>query len=140
MQLPRVCFFGLLAVSLFAQIQNAQIEGTVADSTQSVIPGAKLTIVNTRTQARVDTESDSSGHYLFPALLPGIHTLTAEAGGFKKATVTNIEVTVGVSLRQDVTLEVGAVTESMTIEANAVSVTTTDATIQRAVTLRDIDT
>ena len=140
MLLIRAGLAGLLAVSLFAQIQNARIEGTVSDSTGAVIPGAKLAIVNTRTQAKANAETDATGYFLFPALSPGIHTLTAESNGFKKSTVTNIEITVGISLRQDVKLEVGAVSDSLTVEANAVSVTTTDATIQRAVTLRDIDT
>jgi hypothetical protein len=136
----RTCLAGLIAISLFAQVQNARVEGTVTDSTQSVIPGATVTIVNTRTQASVTAQTDADGHYQFPALSPGFHTLTAEANGFKKETITNIEVTVGISLRQDLRLEIGTVSDTLTVEANAVSVTTTDATIQRAVTLRDIDT
>jgi hypothetical protein len=105
-----------------------------------VIPGAKVSIVNNRTQLKQDTEADASGFFLFAAVPPGFYNLTAEANGFRKAAITNIEVNVGLSIRQEVRLEVGAVTESLTVEANTVSVQTTDATISRAVTLKDIAT
>src|SRR2546425_11806320 len=87
---------------LFAQIQNVRIEGTVQDAAAAVIPGAKLSIVNLRTHAKLDAESDASGFFFFPSLQPGFYTLTAEASGFRTAIVTSIEVTVGVTLRQDV--------------------------------------
>ena len=125
---------------LVAQIQNARIEGTVQDASGAVIPGAKLSIVNIRTQAKLDAEADAAGFYFFPSLQPGFYTLTAEASGFRKATVTSIEVTVGVTIRQDVKLELGTVTENVTVEATAVRIQTGEATIQRAITLRDIDT
>ena len=125
---------------LTAQIQNARIEGTVKDSTGAVIPGAKLSIVNIGTQAKLEAAADSSGFYFFPTLQPGFYTLVAEASGFRKETVTKIEVNVGVTIRQDLKLEVGTLTDAVTVEAITVRVQTTDATIQRAVTLRDIDT
>src|SRR5437868_1485417 len=131
------CFW---LMPLIAQIQNARIEGTVQDSSGAVIPGAKLLLVNIRTQAKMEAEADSAGFYFFPSVLPSFYTLIAEASGFRKETVTDIEVTVGVTIRQDLKLEVGTVTDTVTVEATAVRVQTGDATIQRAVTLRDIDT
>ena len=130
----------LLTFPLWGQIQSARVEGTVIDSSKAAIPGAKLTLLNDKTQVRVDAESDASGFFVFATVTPGFYTLAAEAQGFRKASVTNIEVTVGQSIRQEVKLEVGAVTDSLTVEASAVTVQTTDATISRAVTLRDIAT
>lgn len=135
-----VLLLALGATGAFAQIQNARLEGSVMDSSGASIPGAKLQIVNTKTQVKGDAESNGTGFFFFPALQPGIYALTAEAGGFRKSTLTNIEVNVGVTIRQDIKLEVGAVTDSITVEFNAIRVQTTEATIQRAVTLRDIDT
>lgn len=133
--------FAAMAASLsFAQIQNARLEGNVIDSSGSLIPGAKLLLVNTKTQAKQSAESSAAGFFTFPTLQPGMYTLTAEANGFRKSTIANIEVNVGVTIRQDIQLEVGAVTESITVEFNAIRVQTTEATIQRAVTLRDIST
>ncbi|HEY6392569.1 MAG TPA: TonB-dependent receptor [Bryobacteraceae bacterium] len=130
--------FGLLP--LIAQVQNARIEGNITDSSGAVIPGVKLLIVNTRTQAKLEAESEVSGFYFFPSLQPGFYSLAAEAKGFRKETVNNIEVTVGVTIRQDLKLEVGTLAETVTVEASNVRVQTSEATIQRAITLRDIDT
>ncbi|MBM3762521.1 MAG: TonB-dependent receptor [Acidobacteria bacterium] len=135
------CLVLLAAAALLpAQIQNARVEGNVLDNSGATIPGAKLSIVNVKTQFKSEAESSAQGFYFFPSLPPGMYTLTAEAGGFRKSTLANIEINVGVNIRQDIKLEVGAVGESITVEFNAVRVQTAEATIQRAVTLRDIDT
>jgi len=97
---------GLLTASLFAQIQNARVEGTVADTSRAVIAGAKLTITNVKTQVKAEASSDGAGLFVFPDLHPGFYILTAESQGFRKASITNIEVNVGVTIRQDVNLEV----------------------------------
>ena len=134
--------FTLLCLSLaalHAQVP-ARLEGTVEDQSNATVPGAKITLVNDKTKARLDTIAGADGHFTFPAIQPGTYTLTTEAQGFRKATTTMLEVNVGVSLRQEIHLEVGNVTESVTIEANAIAIQTSDATISRAVTLRDIDT
>ena len=77
-RLVLICCLGLSSV--FAQIQNARIEGTVQDSSGAVIPRAKLVIVNVRTQVRMDGGTDAAGSYFFPSLQPGFYVLTAEAG------------------------------------------------------------
>jgi len=130
----------LVPLTLLGQIQSARVEGNIIDSSGGAIPAAKVSMVNSRTQLKLDIVSDAAGYYLFPSVVPGPYTLTAEASGFRKASITNLEVNIGVSLRQEVKLEVGSVSESMTVEASSVTIQTTDATIQRAVTLRDIDT
>ncbi len=131
---------GFFAFSVFAQVQNARLEGNVIDSSGAAIPGAKLAVTNLKTQVKLDGEADASGYFAFPLLQPGMYSLTAEAQGFRKSVVTNIELTVGITLKQDVKLDIGSVSESVSVEANAVTVQATEATIQRAVTLRDIST
>ncbi len=133
-------FHLFLATLVYGQVQSGRIEGTVQDSSGAVVPGARLSIVSVRTQVKVEVVADPQGYYVFPILQPGVYTISAEASGFRKATVSNIVLTVGVTLRQDVKLEVGALAETITVEASSVRVQTTEPTIQRAVTLRDIDT
>ena len=53
------------AASAIAQIQSARLEGTVQDSSGACVPGAKLAIVNTKTQVRIAAESDAVGAYSF---------------------------------------------------------------------------
>ncbi|BDC47716.1 hypothetical protein F183_A00320 [Bryobacterales bacterium F-183] len=128
------------ACAILAQVQSGRVEGNVIDASGASIPSAKLTIVEEKTQIKQETEADASGYFSFPLLKPGLYSLTAEAQGFRKSTISNIELTLGVTLKQDVKLEVGSVTESVSVEASAVRVQSTEATIQRAITLRDIDT
>ena len=116
------------------------MEGTVQDSSGSSIPGAKLAIVNTRTQVRIAAESDAVGFYSFPTLTPGFYDLTVEANGFRKFTVANIEMNIGVTIRQNLKMELGTVADTILVESSSIRVQTTDATISRAITLRDIDT
>ena len=125
---------------LLSQIQNARIEGTVQDTSGAVIPGAKLSIVNVRTRVHFEGEANAEGFFFFPTLQPGMYALSAEATGFRKTTVNNLEVNIGVILRQDVKLELGSVSDTIMVESSSVRIQTTEATIQRAVTLRDIDT
>src|SRR5215469_16400956 len=62
-----VLFLGCaLALPLIAQIQNARIEGTVQDASGALIPGAKLAIINNRTETKLEAGSDSAGFYVFP--------------------------------------------------------------------------
>jgi hypothetical protein len=133
-------FGGLFLFPLLAQLQTARMEGTVQDSSGSVIPGARLAIVNSRTQLRLEGQTDALGAYSFAALPPGMYTLSAEANGFRKLTLTAIELNVGVIVRQDLKLELGTVSDAIVVESSTVRVQTSEATIQRAVTLRDIDT
>ena len=125
---------------LLSQIQNARIEGTVQDTSGAVIPGAKLSIVNIRTRVHFEGEANPEGFFFFPTLQPGMYALSAEATGFRKTTVNNLEVNIGVILRQDLKLELGSVTDTIMVESSSVRIQTTEATIQRSVTLRDIDT
>ncbi len=140
MKMSRCVVVSLFVFSLVAQIQDARIEGNVYDSSRALIPGAKLVLTNTKTQVRTDAEANTSGSFSFPIVPPGFYSLSAEAKGFRTEVITNIEVNVGVTLRKDVVLEVGSVGDTVSIEANSLGVQTTEATVQRAVTLKDIDT
>ncbi len=129
----------VVCVSSMAQVSTARLEGMVQDQTGALVPGAKVSAVNTRTQARAEISVTPEGLFVFPSLQPGIYSLEVEAAGFRKAVVSNIELNVGGTVSELIKLEVGAVTESVVVEANAVRVQTTEAQISRAVTLRDID-
>jgi hypothetical protein len=135
-----VAAIGLSTLSVCAQIQNARIEGNLFDSSGAAITAAKLVLTNDKTQIQTSAETNASGFFNFPVVQPGFYSLSAEANGFRKEQLTNIEVTVGVVLRKDLTLQVGATGDTVSVEANSLSVQTTEATVQRAVTLRDIDT
>lgn len=136
------CWFLILCVLAGAgraQISTSRLEGTVQDSTGAVIPGAKVEIVNVKTQIGGATTCDAEGRFAFPSLPPSEYTLSVEAAGFRKAVRSNLVLNVAETVSEVVRLEVGAVTDSVVVEANAVRVQTTDAQIARTITLRDIN-
>jgi len=128
----------MAAVLCLAQTQTARLIGTVRDSTGAVIPGAKVTAVETGTRARTETTTNASGDYVLPALQPGLYSLTVEASGFSKAVVSNIQLDAAANISQDVKLEVGQMTEVVEVEANAVTVQTTDSQVSQVVTISEV--
>jgi len=130
----------LIVVLGLAQVATSRFEGTVQDESGAVIPGAKVTAVNTKTQARSETTSGAEGMFIFPSLQPGVYTISVEAAGFRKAVVNDLELNAALTVSQRIKLEIGQVTESVVVEANAVRVQTSEAQIGRSVTMRDIDT
>ena len=100
-----------------AQAVTGTIIGTVADSTGAVVAGAKVTITNTGTGLTRTVTSDSAGEYTAPSLPTGTYLVTGEMAGFKTAALSGIELGVSQRVKIDVTLEVGNMTESVTIQA-----------------------
>lgn len=123
----------------WSQVSTSRLEGTVQDSTGSVVPGAAVEVLNVRTQVRVQTTSDAEGRFIFPSLPPSEHTLSVEAAGFRKAVRNALALTVGETVTEVIRLEIGSVNEVVTVEASTVRVQTADAQVGRAIMMRDIE-
>jgi hypothetical protein len=108
-----------LALSLpaIAQSVSGTILGTVTDSSGAIISKAKITVINEGTGLTRAVEADSNGDYSVPSIPTGRYTVTAEMSGFKTLALSNIDVGVDQRVRIDLKLEVGAMTESVTVEA-----------------------
>ena len=143
MKLYRICAIALLsaagAVVTQAQTTSARFDGSVQDPTGAIVANAKIVVVHTATQTRTESKTDASGNFVFPTLAPGIYTVTVEAAGFRKTVVNNVELTVGGTVSQIIKLEVGEITQTIAVEASAISVQTTESQVSSAVMLRDID-
>ena len=83
----------------------------------AVLPSAKVTVVNEGTGFTRTVTTDANGEYTVPQLPTGRYTVMSEMAGFKTAALSNVDVGVDQRVRIDVKLEVGAMTESVTIEA-----------------------
>ena len=118
-RLPLAALVLLLLVPVYAAAQavSGTILGTVTDSSGSVIPNAKVTIVNEGTALTRTVQSDVNGEYTVPSLPTGRYTVITELAGFKTTTLSNIELGVDQRVRIDLKLEVGAMTESVSVEA-----------------------
>jgi hypothetical protein len=123
LMLRRIWLFlslSLLSASAALAQTSGQISGHVTDSTGAVIPKVAITLSNAATGVARSTFTTSAGDYEFPDVQPGNYTLQATHPSFKTDTTQNVELQVQQSLRQDFTLQVGQVTESVTVEATGV--------------------
>src|SRR6266849_6064065 len=118
-----IVLLSLCAVSAYAQFK-ASVQGTVMDSRGGIVAGAELSVRNEATGVTRDTVTSDQGFYRVSELPPGNYTVTVEATGFKKTVSKNIVVQAEEPRGFDVTLEVGAVQESVTVTASAESLST----------------
>lgn len=111
----------LLAVALnapaLADTYYGTIRGLVKDSTGAAHPGVNITITNTRTNAEIAVQSNSAGLYAVPNLAPGVYRVSADQTGFKRFVVSGVELASAQDLRIDIQMELGAVTESITVSS-----------------------
>ena len=114
----------LSSVSVPAQLVTGVIHGRIVDATQGVIPGVVVKAGNMETSLEREVVSDDGGFYHFEALPPGIYTISAELTGFKKAVRPNVKLAVGEPVRVDLQLEVGEVSQSVTVQADVLMVNT----------------
>jgi hypothetical protein len=112
----------LLSVGLFAQESavKGNLGGIVADPTGAVVPKAKVTL--TGPTGNRTTTTDSQGRFMFDLLAPGYYTLKAEQTGFKAVEVKQVEVLTNRTLTVPITLQPGAVTETVEVSATSAGV------------------
>ncbi len=123
----------LLAETSEAQIPSGAILGGVKDSTGAGVPGATVTATNTGTQYSRGTTSDGTGQYALRLLPVGNYMLVVSMPGFKNYSQTGILIEVGRNARIDPVIELGALTEVVSIVADAPLVETTSAALSRTV-------
>ncbi len=128
-----VLAFAMVA-SLPAWSQTAGLTGTVTDPTGAVVPGAKVTITNEAIGVSRSTTTASDGGYIFPQLAPATYKVEVMAQGFKTAIREHVRVLVGLTSTLDVHLEMGAVAETVTVEAEVAAINITDATVGTVLT------
>src|SRR5437762_4614420 len=114
--LALVCF-SLFILPAFAQTDRGTLTGTVNDATGAVIPGVSIEAKNAQTGAVYQAGSSETGNFTLAKLPAGTYELSATLPGFKKFVRTGVIVSVATVLRIDVTLDVGAAGESVTVEA-----------------------
>jgi hypothetical protein len=133
----------LLASSALSLAQTSTtLSGQVTDPSDAVVPGSTVTLTSRSTGATRTDTTDAAGAFTFPQLQPGHYDLKAEMQGFKTVVSTNIEVLVNTSPRITMKFsQLGQVSETMEVSAEATAVNTTDATLGHAfnsVQVRDL--
>lgn len=131
---------GLLFSSvLFGQAGTGTISGTVTDPAGAAVPNVPVEATNSDTNVAYPTVSTGTGAYTLTQLPPGPYSITVTATGFKKLTRAGITVDAGQTLPLNLTLEVGASSESVTVTAEATLLKAETGDIAHNVTLQQLD-
>jgi hypothetical protein len=122
-----------------AQVITGNIFGTVKDSSDAVVPGATVTVVNHDTGVSRTLVTDESGAYSAPQLAIGRYDISATLSGFKTATTSGVRLSAGADVRVDLSLEVGAASESVKVIAHTAQLQTSSATVSNTITQQQIE-
>jgi hypothetical protein len=127
------------STSAFAQLDRGSLTGTVKDPQGAAVASAKITALQIDTNATFSTVSSDSGDYTLSALMIGPYRVSVEAPGFKRASNNNVQLTSGSTIRLDFAMELGAVTESVQITAQASALETESTRVATNLTTKLIE-
>jgi len=108
-----------LSAQAFAQFDSASVLGTLRDHSGAVLANGSVVLTNRATSTQQTMLSNADGNFEFASVKPGSYTISAERAGFKTARTNSFTVTVGARQRVDLVLEVGGVTDSVTVTGAA---------------------
>src|ERR1051326_4415641 len=127
-----------LTVSANAQIGTSSVTGVVTDSSGAVVANAKVEVKNEATGVVYQGTTSDTGKYSLPSLSPGAYSVTVTATGFQNYTSFHNVLAVGQPLVVNITLRVGAATESVQVESSYQRIETTNATISDVITEKQV--
>ena len=128
-----IVVFVMAAIHCLAQTDAATISGRVADPTGAVVPGAAVQLQSAERGTFQETTTNSSGIYVFPAVQPGVYHITVRKDGFHQVDYVGLTANTQAHIEQNFRLQLGSVTESVTVRADAVNVNTTDGAVSTVI-------
>src|SRR5215471_1006862 len=126
--------FSLATPTASSQVVYGSAVGTVQDSTGGAVAEARVTMTSKTTGAVRETKTGQQGRFTFANLLPSAYDLNVSASGFRTFTQTDAEISINNVTRIDVKLELGALTEQVTVQASAVALQTDKSDVRSEVT------
>src|SRR5712691_8307789 len=124
--LPKLTLTLVLAATLgpmaattlvYGQAVNGTLLGTITDSNHALVAGAAVTITDVNTNIKRSATTNESGNYVFGNLPQGTYRVDVERAGFKKVAETGVDVQVNATVRRDLQLEPGSLSEQVTVTA-----------------------
>jgi outer membrane receptor protein involved in Fe transport len=123
--LPIALLLTAMTAGAFGQETTGRISGVVVDPTGAIVNGAEVTATNTSTNEERKAQTDDTGTYTFTQLQPGLYDLSVRGQGFKEHLIKGVEVNVNDRKLFNVTMETGAVSESVTVTTETSLIQTT---------------
>ncbi len=124
---------------LRGQAVNGTLLGTVTDASGAVVPNAKVVATEVNTNISRTTQTNESGNYVFSDVTPGKYSVSAEQQGFKKAVRADVDVLVNSTIRVDLSLQPGTVTETINVTAEAPMLQTDRADTGRKIETKQVE-
>jgi hypothetical protein len=115
------------ACGVVGQTETATVSGLVTDRTAAAVSGAEVRLQSVERGTVTTTTTNNAGIYVFPSVQPGQYQISIQKEGFKQVDLLGLVVNVQDHIEQNFRLEVGSVAESVTVEAAASMINTTDA-------------
>lgn len=128
----------LCAAASFGQTNRGTITGTLTDKTGAVVTEAAVKVVSVDTEQVFETTTDKDGRYVAPALLPGRYRVEVSKGGFRTTLSDAVSLPIGSTVEVSLTLEVGAVSEKVTVTSTGTELQTESSNLGEVVTGRQI--
>ncbi len=135
MRIAKLLVFAQLAAGLLLRAADptGTITGTVVDPSAAAVVGARVIVTNQGTGFTRQATTAMDGGYVFPLLPVGTYEVTVEISGFRRFEQRGVEVKTDISSSVPVTLEVGSISDSITVEANAAMVDRRSGTLSQVV-------
>lgn len=134
--LAACCAVGTAA---FAQVGSTQtLAGTVVDPSGAIVPGVSVVVKNTATGISHETVTNTDGVFSVPSLQSGSYSVTVTLEGFKTVTVDNVVITAGAGANLKITMQVGGVSEAVTVSSTSEVVQTQTAAVSQTVNAAQI--
>jgi len=130
--------FLLLCIPAFAQYETASVLGYVHDGVGGAVQNAKVTLTNIATGVSTTVTADAQGQYEFTSVRIGQYKVSSTAAGFSETVTETFSVEVNARQRVDVTLKVGAVSESITVTGAAALLNTEDSERGQLISQREV--
>ena len=136
-----ICVLALMisGISAFGQAGRGRITGTVTDASGAMVPDTQVVLLNKDTGARQQTVTSAAGLYSFISLNPGMYQVTASHGGFSSVVKDKVLVNVDQVTQVDLSLQVGAATETVNVTAETELVEPSNSTVGQLIPAQTID-
>jgi hypothetical protein len=129
----------LLAPLVFGQSERGSLTGVVLDASGAPIPNVPVAITNRATNAAEHVTTTTAGEFAAPNLAPGTYRIEVAVSGFRRFVEDGITLTAGATVRTDARLQLGQVTESIEVQAQAAQMQTENARVSTAVENKLVD-
>jgi hypothetical protein len=142
---PKLCRVGVFiaafafCISVGAQVERASITGNVTDKTGAPMAGVTIQVTNEATNTSASVTTDSGGAYIVANLIPGSYSITASQTGFQRQAFRNYELQVSQQARLDIVMNIGAVEQTIEVQAAAPLLQTENASVGQVISSQAVN-